>query len=136
VRHRRTRHKLNRSASHRKALGANLATALLTHGRITTTLPKARFAREVAEKAITLGKDGSLHARRQAVALLRNKDVTYALFDRIAPAFADVNGGYTRILKLGPRPGDAAEMVLLELTEDVSAAGEATEEAEEAAAES
>jgi len=116
VRHRRSRHKLNRSASHRKALGANLATALLTHGRIQTTLPKARLAREVAEKAITLGKDGSLHARRQAIALLRNKEVTYSLFDQIAPAFADVNGGYTRTLKLGPRPGDAAEMVLLELT--------------------
>jgi large subunit ribosomal protein L17 len=116
VRHRRSRHKLNRSASHRKALGANLATALLTHGRIQTTLPKARLAREVTEKAITLGKDGSLHARRQAIALLRNKEVTYSLFDQIAPAFADVNGGYTRTLKLGPRPGDAAEMVLLELT--------------------
>ncbi|MDH3226694.1 MAG: 50S ribosomal protein L17 [Thermoleophilia bacterium] len=116
MRHRRSRHKLNRSASHRKALGANLATALLTHGRIQTTLPKARLAREVAEKAITLGKDGSLHARRQAIALLRNKEVTYSLFDQIAPAFADVNGGYTRTLKLGPRPGDAAEMVLLELT--------------------
>jgi len=100
-------------------MGANLATALLTHGRITTTLPKARLAREVAEKAITLGKEGSLHSRRQAVALLRNKEVTYSLFDRIAPAFADVNGGYTRTLKLGPRPGDAAEMVLLELTMEI-----------------
>lgn len=97
-------------------MGANLATALLTHGRITTTLPKARFAREIAEKAITLGKEGSLHSRRQAVALLRNKDVTYSLFNDIAPAFADLDGGYTRTLKLGPRPGDAAEMVLLELT--------------------
>ena len=119
MRHRRSRHKLNRSSSHRKSMGANLATALLTHGRITTTLPKARLAREVAEKAITLGKEGSLHSRRQAVALLRNKEVTYSLFDRIAPAFADVNGGYTRTLKLGPRPGDAAEMVLLELTMEI-----------------
>ena len=119
MRHRRSRHKLNRSSSHRKALGANLATALLTHGRITTTLPKARFAREIAEKAITLGKEGSLHSRRQAIALLRNKEVTYSLFDRIAPAFADINGGYTRTLKLGPRPGDAAEMVLLELSVEI-----------------
>ena len=127
MRHRRTRHKLNRSASHRKSLGANLATALLTHGRIQTTLPKARLAREVAEKAITLGKDGSLHARRQAIALLRNKDVTYDLFDRIAPAFEGVDGGYTRTLKLGPRPGDAAEMVLLELTAIIEAEAEAAE---------
>ena len=129
MRHRRSRHKLNRSASHRKALGANLATALLTHGRIQTTLPKARLAREVAEKAITLGKNGSLHARRQAIALLRNKEVTYSLFDRIAPAFADVNGGYTRTLKLGPRPGDAAEMVLLELTAVIETDAEGAVEA-------
>lgn len=136
MRHRRTRHKLNRSASHRKAMGANLATALLTHGRITTTLPKAKLAREIAERAITLGKDGSLHARRQAIALLRNKDVTYDLFDRIAPAFADIEGGYTRILKLGPRSGDAAEIALLELTisfddsegvEDAEQVGEAAD---------
>jgi large subunit ribosomal protein L17 len=110
-------------------MGANLATALLTHGRIQTTLPKARLAREVAERAITLGKDGSLHARRQAISLLRNKEVTYSLFDRIAPAFRDVNGGYTRTLKLGPRAGDAAEMVLLELTRDLDAAPAAEAEA-------
>jgi large subunit ribosomal protein L17 len=99
-------------------LGANLATALLTHGRIQTTAPKARLARSVAEKAITLGKADTLHARRQAIALLRNKQVTYRLFNEIAPAFKDVNGGYTRTLKLGPRQGDAAEMVLLELTRE------------------
>ena len=113
-------------------MGANLATALLTHGRITTTLPKAKLAREVAEKAITLGKDGSLHSRRQAVALLRNKEVTYSLFDRIAPAFADVNGGYTRTLKLGPRPGDAAEMVLLELTMEIEHDHEGDDDNDEA----
>jgi len=99
-------------------MGANLATALLTHGRIQTTAPKARLARSVAERAITLGKQDTLHARRQAIALLRNKQVTYRLFDEIAPAFKDVNGGYTRVLKLGPRQGDAAEMVLLELTRE------------------
>jgi large subunit ribosomal protein L17 len=99
-------------------MGANLATALLTHGRIQTTAPKARLARGIAEKAITLGKTDTLHARRQAIALLRNKQVTYRLFSEIAPAFQDVNGGYTRVLKLGPRQGDAAEMVLLELTRE------------------
>ena len=103
MRHRNHGPKLNRSSAHRKALGANLATALLTHGRIQTTAPKARLARGVAEKAITLAKQDTLHARRQAIALLRNKEVTYRLFD-------------TRMLKLGPRQGDAADMVLLELT--------------------
>jgi len=123
VRHRRQGPKLNRSSSHRRSLGANLATALLTHGRIQTTEPKAKIARGIAERAITLGKDGSLHARRQAIALLRNKPVSYRLFNDIAPAFRDVNGGYTRIVKLGPRQGDAAPMVLLELTRDVPPAG-------------
>jgi len=118
VRHQRSGPKLNRSSSHRRSMGANLATALLTQGRIQTTAPKARLARSVAEKAITLGKTDTLHARRQAIALLRNKEVTYRLFNEIAPAFADVNGGYTRTLKLGPRQGDAAEMVLLELTRE------------------
>jgi len=118
VRHQRSGPKLNRSSSHRRAMGANLATALLTHGRIQTTAPKARLARTVAERAITLGKADTLHARRQAIALLRNKQITYRLFSEIAPAFKDVNGGYTRTLKLGPRQGDAAEMVLLELTRE------------------
>ena len=89
-------------------MGANLATALLTHGRIQTTEAKARLARGIAEKAITLAKENTLHSRRQAIALLRNKDITYRLFDEIGPAFADVQGGYTRVLKLGPRQGDAA----------------------------
>lgn len=116
MRHRRQGPKLNRDSAHRKALAANLATALLVHGRIQTTEAKARLARGIAERAITLGKDGTLHARRQAISLLRNKPVTYHLFDRVAPAFADVQGGYTRISKLGQRPGDGSEMVLLELT--------------------
>ena len=122
MRHRNAGPKLNRSSSHRASMGANLATALLTHGRIQTTAPKARLARGIAEKAITLAKQNTLHSRRQAVALLRNKDVTYHLFDVVGPAFADVQGGYTRTLKLGPRQGDAAPMVLLELSKDVPAA--------------
>ena len=121
MRHRNQGPKLSRSSAHRKALGANLATALLTHGRIQTTAPKARLARGIAEKAITLAKEDTLHARREAIALLRNKEVTYRLFDTIGPAFSDVQGGYTRVLKLGPRQGDAADMVLLELTRDIGA---------------
>lgn len=102
-------------------MASNLATALLTHGRIQTTEAKARLARPIAEKAITLAKEGSLHSRRQAITLLNNKPITYRLFDEIAPAFKDVQGGYTRVLKLGPRPGDAAPMVLLELSVAVEA---------------
>jgi large subunit ribosomal protein L17 len=122
VRHRRQGPKLNRDSAHRRSLGANLATALLTHGRITTTHAKAKLARQVAEQAITLGKAGTLHARRQAISLLNNKPITYRLFNEIAPVFRDVQGGYTRILKLGPRQGDAAEMVLLELSREVAPA--------------
>lgn len=122
MRHRRQGPKLNRSSAHREALAANLATALLQHGRIQTTAPKARLARGVAEKAITLAKQNTLHSRRQAIALLRNKEVTYRLFNEIGPAFQDVQGGYTRTLKLGPRQGDAAEMVLLELSHGVAPA--------------
>ena len=119
MRHRRQGPKLNRSSAHRKSMAANLATALLTHGRIQTTAPKARLARGIAERAITLAKEDTLHARRQAITLLRNKEVTYRLFDTIGPAFRDVQGGYTRMLKLGPRQGDAAEMVLLELSREI-----------------
>ena len=122
MRHRRQGPKLSRKSAHRTALAANLATALLTHGRIQTTGPKARLARGVAERAITLGKENTLHARRQAIALLRNKPVTYRLFNVLAPVFDDVQGGYTRISKLGQRPGDGAEMVVLELTREVPAA--------------
>jgi large subunit ribosomal protein L17 len=123
MRHRRQGPKLNRSPAHRQAMAANLATALLTHGRIQTTAPKAKLARGVAERAITLAKENTLHSRRQAIALLRNKEVTYRLFDTIGPAFSEVQGGYTRTLKLGPRQGDAAEMVLLELTHEVAPTG-------------
>jgi large subunit ribosomal protein L17 len=108
-------------------MAANLATALLEHGRIQTTEAKARLARSVAERAITLGKDGSLHARRQAISLLRNKPVSYRLFNEIAPVFQDVSGGYTRVIKLGPRPGDAAPMVLLELSREVPGAAASAE---------
>ena len=127
MRHRRQGPKLSRSSAHRASMAANLATALLEHGRIQTTEPKARLARSIAEKAITLGKDGSLHARRQAITLLRNKPVSYRLFNDIAPVFKDVQGGYTRMVKLGPRQGDAAPMVLLELSRDVPVAAVAAD---------
>ena len=123
MRHRRQGPKLGRSSAHRKALGANLATALLTHGRIQTTAPKAKLARGIAEQAITLAKQNTLHSRRQAIALLRNKPISYRLFNEIAPVFKDVPGGYTRTIKLGPRPGDAAPMVLLELSREVPVIG-------------
>jgi large subunit ribosomal protein L17 len=100
-------------------MGANLATALLTHGRIQTTEAKARLGRRVAERAITLGKANTLHARRQAITLLRNKSITYRLFNEVAPVFADVPGGYTRVTKIGPRQGDGAQIVLLELSREV-----------------
>jgi large subunit ribosomal protein L17 len=119
VRHRRQGPKLNRSSPHRISMGANLATALLTHGRIQTTEAKARLGRRVAERAITLGKANTLHARRQAITLLRNKAITYRLFNEVAPVFADVPGGYTRVTKIGPRQGDGAQIVLLELSREV-----------------
>jgi large subunit ribosomal protein L17 len=125
MRHRRQGLKLNRSNTHRTSMAANLAAALIEHGRIQTTEAKARLARSVAEKAITLAKDGSLHARRQAITLLRNKPVSYRLFNEVGPVFKDVPGGYTRITKLGPRQGDAAPMVLLELSREVPVAATA-----------
>jgi large subunit ribosomal protein L17 len=93
----------------------NQTTDLLREGRITTTLTRAKETRRMAEKMITLGKRGDLHARRQALAYIYDESVVKELFDNIAPRYSDRNGGYTRILKLGPRQGDTAEMVFLEL---------------------
>jgi large subunit ribosomal protein L17 len=93
----------------------NQTTDLLREGRITTTLTRAKETRRIAEKMITLGKRGDLHARRQALAYIYDESVVKELFDNIAPRYSDRNGGYTRILKLGPRQGDTAEMVFLEL---------------------
>ena len=95
----------------------NLVTDLLKHGQIRTTLPKAKEIRPMAEKMITLGKDGTVHARRQAFAYLNDKDVVSGLFSEIAPRFAARPGGYTRIIKLGPRLGDGAHMAQIELVE-------------------
>jgi large subunit ribosomal protein L17 len=93
----------------------NLVTSVLESGRIETTVARAKEVRSMAEKMITLGKEGSLHSRRQALAYITKEDVVKKLFDEIAPKYADRQGGYTRIVKMGPRRGDAAEMAIIEL---------------------
>jgi large subunit ribosomal protein L17 len=123
MRHRRAGKKLGRDSAHRKALYSNLAGALIEHGRIKTTEAKAKAVKPFAEQMITLGKRGDLHARRLALAELRSQDVVHQLFADVAPRFADRPGGYTRIVRLGPRNGDAAEMVYLELVDYVPAGG-------------
>ena len=117
MRHRRAGKKLGRDSAHRKSLYSNLAGALIEHGRIKTTEAKAKAVKPFAEQMITLGKRGDLHARRLALAELRSQDVVHVLFADVAPRFADRPGGYTRIVKLGPRQGDAADMVYLELVD-------------------
>ena len=119
MRHHRKGKKLGRDSAHRKALYSNLAGALIEHGRIHTTLAKAKAVKPIAEKMITLGRRGDLAARRQALAYLRSNDVVTRLFSDVAPRFTDMPGGYSRIVKLGPRYGDSAEMVYLELVDYV-----------------
>jgi large subunit ribosomal protein L17 len=118
VRHARGGKKLGRDAAHRKALYANLAGALIEHGRIKTTVTKAKAVKPYAEQMITLGRRGDLHARRQATAFLRSRDVVHKLFAEVAPLFQERPGGYTRVVRLGPRPGDAAELAYLELVDE------------------
>jgi len=118
VRHARTGKKLGRDSAHRKALYSNLAGALIEHGRIRTTVTKAKAVKPLAEQMITLGRRGDLHARRQATSFLRSRDVVHKLFAEVAPLFKDRPGGYTRIVKIGPRPGDSAEMAYLELVDE------------------
>jgi len=117
MRHHRSGKKLGRDSAHRKALYANLACALVEHGRIRTTVTKAKAVKPFAEQMITLGKRGDLAARRQAISELRSQDVVHKLFAEVAPRFAERPGGYTRIVKIGPRLGDAAEMAYLELVD-------------------
>ncbi len=107
--------KLGRTTDHRIAMLRNQVTSVLEHGRIETTLQKAKETQRMVDKMITLGKRGDLHARRQALAYIYDEDVVTKLFSEIAPNYAERNGGYTRVLKLGPRRGDAAEMAILEL---------------------
>jgi large subunit ribosomal protein L17 len=116
MRHQKTRHKLSRSSSHRRALLRNLCKEIIDHERIETTQAKAKAVKPEIEKLITLAKRGDLHARRQALSELgQDKFMVYKLFEEVAPRYADRPGGYTRILKLGPRRSDSTEMVLLEL---------------------
>jgi large subunit ribosomal protein L17 len=113
--HRISGRKLARSSGYRRALHRNLVTDLLDYEKITTTEAKARQVRGLAEKMVTLGKEGSLHSRRQALAFIFSKKVTDKVFDELATRYAERSGGYTRMTKLGPRQGDGAEMVQLEL---------------------
>ena len=117
MRHARTGRKLGRDSAQRRALYQGLACSLIEHGRIRTTEAKAKAVKPYAERLITLGRRGDLHARRQALAELRSQEVVHQLFSEVGPRMAARPGGYTRIVKLGPRFGDAAEMVYLELVD-------------------
>jgi large subunit ribosomal protein L17 len=117
MRHRKKTVKLQRDSAHRRSLLANLACSLIEHGRIRTTLAKAKALRPIAEKMVTLAKRGDLHARRQAVAFLRQKDSAKKLFEEVGPACTDRQGGYCRITKLGARISDSAPMAYIEWTD-------------------
>ncbi|EKM99207.1 MULTISPECIES: 50S ribosomal protein L17 [Acidocella] len=128
--------KLGVTSSHRQAMFRNMAVALIKHEQITTTLPKAKELRPVAEKLITLGKRGGLHARRQAYDKLRDETIVAKLFDTLATRYKTRSGGYTRVLKAGMRYGDAADMAVIELVDrDVSAKGQDSGPKPEVAAE-
>ncbi len=124
MRHGLSGRKLNRTSSHRRAMFANMAAALIKHEQIKTTLPKAKDLRPIVEKLITLGKRGDLHARRVAIAKIRDEEMVRKLFDVLGPRYSDRKGGYTRVLKAGFRYGDAAPMAVIEFVErDTSAKG-------------
>ncbi len=128
MRHRKDHRKLSRSPAHRKAMLRNLVTSLLAHERVRTTDAKAKEVRRIAERMITLGKRGTLHARRQALKVLRSRHTAGKLFEMLATRYENRAGGYTRITKLGPRRGDHAEMSLIELLPE----GESSERGSEA----
>ena len=117
MRHAKSGRKLNRTASHRKAMFANMAVALIKHEQIKTTLPKAKDLRRVVDRLITLGKRGDLHARRQALSTLRDTTIAAKLFDHLGPRYKDRPGGYTRVIKAGFRYGDMAPMAVIELVD-------------------
>jgi len=124
MRHGMNGRKLNRTSSHRRALFANMAAALIKHEQIETTLPKAKDLRPIVERLVTLGKRGGLHARRQVLSYLGDRDQTEKLFATLAPRYAERKGGYLRVLKSGHRYGDAAPMAIIEFVErDVEAKG-------------
>ncbi|MDJ1157275.1 50S ribosomal protein L17 [Chelatococcus sp. SYSU_G07232] len=125
MRHGFAHRRFNRSSEHRKAMFANMAAALIKHEQIVTTLPKAKDLRPVVEKLVTLGKRGDLHARRQAIAQLRDVAMVKKLFDVLGPRYKERNGGYTRVLKAGFRYGDNAPMAVIEFVDrDVDAKGQ------------
>ena len=135
MRHGKVHRKLNRTAEHRRAMFANMCAALIKHEQITTTLPKAKDLRPIVEKLVTLGKRGDLHARRQAVAQMRDVDQVKKLFDVLGPRYKDRNGGYTRIMKAGFRAGDNAAMAVIEFVDrDVDAKGQDSGPVQEAPA--
>ena len=122
--HGRAKRRFNRTAEHRKAMFANMSQALIKHEQIVTTLPKAKDLRPVVEKLVTLGKRGDLHARRQAIAQIKDVALVKKLFDVLGPRYKDRNGGYTRVLKAGFRYGDNAPMAVIEFVDrDVNARG-------------
>lgn len=124
MRHGKAHRKLNRKPEHRKAMFANMAAALIKHEQIVTTLPKAKDLRPIVEKLVTLGKRGDLHARRQAVAQMRDVAMVKKLFEVIGPRYKERNGGYTRVLKAGYRYGDSAPVAVIEFVDrDVGAKG-------------
>ncbi len=134
--HGRSKRRFNRTAEHRKAMFANMCQALIKHEQIVTTLPKAKDLRPVVEKLVTLGKRGDLHARRQAIAQIKDVDLVRKLFDVLGPRYKTRNGGYTRVLKAGFRYGDNAAMAVIEFVDrDVDAKGKDSGPVVEAAAE-
>jgi large subunit ribosomal protein L17 len=125
MRHGKVYRKLNRTAEHRRAMFGNMAAALIKHEQIVTTLPKAKELRPIVEKLITLGKRGDLHARRQAIAQIRDVPMVKKLFDVLGPRYKERNGGYCRVLKAGFRYGDSAPVGVIELVDrDVDAKGQ------------
>ncbi|MFA5701312.1 MAG: 50S ribosomal protein L17 [Desulfuromonas sp.] len=125
MRHNKSGRRLGRNSSHRKAMLRNMVTSLLDAEKITTTDARAKELRKLAEKMITLGKKGDLHARRQALSVVQDKKVVAKLFDRLAPRYAERNGGYTRIMKVGNRAGDNAPVSIIEFVEHDQAAAAA-----------
>ncbi|MFP4519571.1 MAG: 50S ribosomal protein L17 [Oceanicaulis sp.] len=132
MRHGVAHRKLNRTASHRKAMFANMAASLIEHEQIVTTLPKAKELKPIMDKLITLAKRGDLHARRQAISQIRNKDQVAKLFNTLGGRYAERNGGYTRVLKAGFRHGDNAPMAVIELVDRDPEAKGAADRAREA----
>jgi len=130
MRHRKSGLKLNRTASHRKALFRNMVTSLFKYGKIKTTDTKAKELRRWADHIVSLAKQGDLHARRQAMSIIREKAVVHQLFSEAPERFSDRSGGYTRVTKLGPRKGDAASVSMIELTGAPAASGKKQKGAE------